>query len=174
MTMDIHKSTTVPQQFNTTIDQWIGFLDRYTIDQLLQQPQPGSWSLGQVYVHIISETKHFLGQVREAAMSFDNEDQTKHPDAEKMFAANSFPDMQLHAPTNANTPQPADKDDLLEELLILRAQANELFELFDLANSNGKTEHPGLSYFTALEWLQFAEMHMRHHLRQKERIDAGA
>ena len=27
----------------------------------------------------------------------------------------------------------------------------------------GKTKHPGLNYFTAKEWLQFAEMHLRHH-----------
>lgn len=35
----------------------------------------------------------------------------------------------------------------------------------------GKTKHPGLDYFSAIEWLQFAEMHLRHHLRQKKRID---
>jgi hypothetical protein len=35
----------------------------------------------------------------------------------------------------------------------------------------GKTKHPGLGYFSAHEWLQFADMHFRHHLRQKKRID---
>jgi hypothetical protein len=35
----------------------------------------------------------------------------------------------------------------------------------------GKTKHPGLNYFTAKEWLQFAGMHLRHHLKQKKRID---
>ena len=34
----------------------------------------------------------------------------------------------------------------------------------------GKTKHPGLNYFNANEWLQFAEMHFRHHLRQNNRI----
>jgi hypothetical protein len=28
-----------------------------------------------------------------------------------------------------------------------------------------------LLFFNAPEWLQFAEMHMRHHFRQKMRID---
>ena len=36
---------------------------------------------------------------------------------------------------------------------------------------NGKAKHPGLNYLNASEWLQFADMHMRHHLRQKKRID---
>jgi hypothetical protein len=35
----------------------------------------------------------------------------------------------------------------------------------------GKTKYPGLNYFTAKEWLQFAGIHLRHHLKQKKRID---
>ncbi|MEJ7682627.1 MAG: hypothetical protein WKG06_33175 [Segetibacter sp.] len=33
----------------------------------------------------------------------------------------------------------------------------------------GKTKHPGLGYFNANEWLQFAEMHFRHHFKTKEK-----
>jgi len=36
---------------------------------------------------------------------------------------------------------------------------------------HGKSKHPGLGFFSASEWFQFAEMHLRHHLKQKERID---
>jgi hypothetical protein len=35
----------------------------------------------------------------------------------------------------------------------------------------GKTKHPGLHYFNADEWLQFADMHFRHHVKQKKKID---
>jgi hypothetical protein len=41
-----------------------------------------------------------------------------------------------------------------------------------LNSGKGKTRHPGLLYFSAPEWLQFAEMHLRHHFLQKQRIDA--
>jgi hypothetical protein len=34
-----------------------------------------------------------------------------------------------------------------------------------------ETQHPGLYHFSANEWYQFAEMHFRHHVRQKKRID---
>lgn len=43
------------QQFNETIDKWIIALDQYTLEMLCQKPQAGSWSLGQVYVHIIDD-----------------------------------------------------------------------------------------------------------------------
>ncbi len=41
------------------------------------------------------------------------------------------------------------------------------------SNSNfyGKSLHPGFRYLAADEWLQLAEMHLRHHFRQKTRID---
>ena len=39
------------------------------------------------------------------------------------------------------------------------------------SKSKGKTKHPGLNYFNANEWLQFAEMHLRHHLKQEKRIE---
>jgi hypothetical protein len=43
----------------------------------------------------------------------------------------------------------------------------------DFSSGRGKAGHPGLGYFSAAEWLQFAEMHLRHHFRQKERLDVA-
>jgi len=43
--------------------------------------------------------------------------------------------------------------------------------LISKSNHKGKTKHPGLNYFSADEWFRFAEMHFRHHERQKKRID---
>jgi hypothetical protein len=48
---------------------------------------------------------------------------------------------------------------------------NTVATLISESQFNGKTKHPGLGYFSAKEWLQFANMHFRHHLRQKKRID---
>jgi len=50
----------------------------------------------------------------------------------------------------------------------------EMEQAAELISSNqpkGKSKHPGLGYFSAEEWLQFAEMHFRHHLTQKKLID---
>jgi len=48
---------------------------------------------------------------------------------------------------------------------------NALAALIPASDFKGKTKHPGLLYFNAGEWLQFATIHLRHHLRQKKRID---
>ena len=159
--------------FNATIQVWMDAIDDYTLEMLRLPPRPDSWSLGQVYRHILDDTEWFVGQMREALVSGENAGEAMHEDAVRMFANNSFPNVQIQGPaTNVFIPQPESKEELRQRLMAIRVAVNGLFEDWDATLAVGKTRHPGLLYFSAGEWLQFAEMHMRHHLRQKERIDA--
>jgi hypothetical protein len=67
--------------------------------------------------------------------------------------------------------RPASKVVLLDQMQRLKAHLNSLENKIVGNHCIGKVRHPGLGYFNALEWLQFADMHMRHHLRQKRRIE---
>lgn len=157
-------------RFNGTIQIWIDAVDDYTPGMLRQPPREGSWSLGQVYMHILDDTEWFVGQMGEALATQDNGDKEMHADAKQMFANNSFPDIQIQGPaTNVFIPQPESGEELKRRLVAIKEKVNGLFG--NGAEGVGKTRHPGLHYFSAGEWLQFAEMHMRHHLRQKARID---
>jgi hypothetical protein len=51
-------------------------------------------------------------------------------------------------------------------------KCNELFVFNSQSSFKGKAKHPGLVYFSAIEWYQFAEMHFRHHFWQKKKPDA--
>ncbi|RPD44179.1 DinB family protein [Paracnuella aquatica] len=152
---------------------WKNALADYNEAMLLQKPALNSWSMGQLYMHLVAETSFYLTQVDACLRSPQNSDQQPTAEGKAMLAANSFPDMRIEGPpTNALVQQPADKaqliagfDDLLKTLQRVNAQA---------ANSLavGKTAHPGLGFLNAAEWAQFAAMHLRHHLRQKARIDS--
>jgi hypothetical protein len=158
----------VLQQFNHTIGHFIKALDNYTLEQICRQPQPGRWSLGQMYRHIIDDTAWFVQQMKACLATTHHINESMHEDAQAMFAANAFPDILIEGPaTNTYIPQPPSKDELLQELLTIQNEVNSL----DFSAPSGKTLHPGLLYFNATEWLQFAEMHIRHHFRQKQRID---
>ena len=39
------------------------------------------------------------------------------------------------------------------------------------ASENSKTAHPGFGFLNTREWFHLIEMHFRHHLRQKKRLD---
>ena len=152
---------------------WKDVLATYNETMLLQKPAANSWSMGQLYMHLVAETSFYLTQVEACLRSPQNSERQPTAEGKAMLAANSFPDVRIEGPpTNALVQQPADKaqviagfDDLLNTLRMVNAQA---------ANSSvsGKTAHPGLGYLTAAEWAQFAAMHLRHHLRQKARIDS--
>lgn len=160
------------EQFNATIDAWIKFLDDYTFEMLTMKPAPDSWSLGQVYVHILADTPYHIGQMKAALATDADSNGEMHENAKWMFANNMFPDMKIEGTsTNDNTPQPSSKEELLRQLIAIRADVNVVFRSNDFSKSKGKSRHPGLHFFSATEWLQFTEMHMRHHLRQKKRID---
>jgi hypothetical protein len=158
--------------FNDTITEWISFLNDYTLEQLHQQPGSGGWSLGQVYTHIIDDTRYQVAQMKIALSTGEHAAEAMHPDAASMFDNNSFPGMQIQGPaTNEVIPQPASKQALMLSLVQIRNEVNEAWAAMDPAFAGGKSLHPGLGFFSASEWLQFMEMHLRHHFRQKKRID---
>jgi hypothetical protein len=161
------------RQFNETLEQWNLWLDDYSFATLRRKPRPGAWSLGQLYLHLLQSTEHFIRQAKIAAATDEHRDETMHPNARRMFDNNSFPDQLLEGPDNDdNVPQPQSKEELVTRLTRIRDDINSGSIASALSGPGGKTRHPGLLFFSAHEWLQFAEMHLRHHYRQRQRIEA--
>jgi DinB superfamily len=160
------------KEFDQTIDEWIKELERYSFTQLSAKPSSTSWSLGQLYMHLIQATHFFVKQIQISTSNNDNINEEAFAVAKTMFRNNDFPDAILEGPpSNAATPQPVSKEQLIKELTHLKDEINKAEDLILKSQFKGKTKHFGLGYFTASEWLQFAEMHFRHHLRQKKRLD---
>ena len=154
------------------IDYWIGELEEYDFNQLCAKPAPSRWSLGQVYVHLIRATGNHLAQAEICLSTNDNAAETMSPNGVALFRNNGFPDQFIEGPpSNANTTQPESKEGLMRDLLLLKQKISQVEMLASSSTFTGKTKHPGLLYFNGKEWLQFAEMHFRHHQRQKKRID---
>lgn len=160
-------------QFNTTIDYWISSLNRYDLELLKTQPSTDSWSMGQLYKHLIDETGFFLEQAELCLKIGDNSNGEMTEEAQLMFAKNSFPDKKIKGDQQvaANLPQPSTKEELRSGMMNLRVKGNTLWQKVERSSDKGKTKHPGLGYFNARQWLQYAEMHMRHHFSQKQRIE---
>jgi hypothetical protein len=162
----------VTDDFNRTLDSWIQELEKYNFSQLCAKPSPSSWSLGQVFMHLIENTNYYMEQIRICVSSNDHENEEVSTHGKQMLFNNEFPDEIIEGPPeNSRTLQPASKEELMRSLLKLKGEVRALEGLILQSTCRGKTKHPGLNYFSAKEWLQFADMHFRHHLRQKKRID---
>jgi hypothetical protein len=171
-TMNKKDTSVLIEDFKHTTDIWLQALAQYNFVQLCTKPSPGSWSLGQVYMHLLETTNYFIKQVIICSSTNNHAAEAATDAARIMFLHNSFPDKLLDGPpTNALTPQPANKEQLTRGLMNLKDEIRNVEMLISNSLFKGKTKHPGLGYFNAYEWLQFAEMHFRHHLRQKKRIE---
>ncbi|MGG7664576.1 DinB family protein [Dyadobacter sp. BHUBP1] len=161
------------KDYHHTIDIWLRSLEPYDIARLLAQPGPGAWSLGQVYMHILDETEFYFSQIKVCLASNDHAMEDCTSEAKAMLRNNAFPDAILEGPpSNAFVRQPASKQSLIDRLLQLKTIVAETDLLIAQSLFHGKAKHPGLHYLCAEEWFQFSEMHFRHHLRQKARIES--
>jgi DinB superfamily len=161
------------EHFNEIFKIWIDDLHLYNYDQLTSKPNPEYWSIGQLYMHIINETRYFFDQSRICMSNNDNENEAATAEAKTMFRNNAFPDERIQGdPSHVNLPQPVSKEQLKSDLIDLKVEMNRLVPMISERSHTGKTQHPGLNYFCASEWIQFAEMHFRHHEIQKQRINA--
>ena len=99
------------KDFDNTIDVWINELKKYNFNQLCIKPSQNSWSLGQVYIHLIAQTNFYLEQITICLSNNANIQEEKSSNAKIIFENNDFPDEVIEGPpSNSNTPQPNNKD----------------------------------------------------------------
>lgn len=163
----------ITEELEKSISVWIAALDDYTIDKLLLKPDPESWSMGQVFMHLIEETRYYMGEIETCLLNGENANGEMIDEAKQTFANNEFPNVRVIGDPliAAQVPQPVSISQLKTDWQSLKHDILQLAKRATASGSKGKTRHPGLGYFSALEWLQYAEMHLRHHLRQKKRLD---
>lgn len=162
-------------ELENTIDTWIDALRKYDIAVLQTRPDQHSWSLGQVYLHILEDTGFYIEQAERCLCHSENQSAKMTGFAASLFSNNGFPDEKIEGDPGAGKSvlQPADKAELCKQMVHLKTRLTSLWKRISEISDSGKTKHPGLGYFNAREWLEFAEMHMRHHQRQKRRIEVA-
>ena len=164
------------QKIVQLLESWEKQLSNYSMDELLKKSDANSWSMGQVYIHLINATLDFqLLQVR--ACQSSNENQSKRKNFKGFISFNvlgKFPPIKIKvAASESYTPkQPESVAQILEGFADIKKEVRRTLESFSDKSCNGKIEHPGLSFLNASEWFKLIEMHIRHHLAQKKRIDS--
>lgn len=160
------------EDFHRTVDIWLTQLERYSFAEICAKPSLKSWSLGQVIMHLVAETNFYLEQINICISSNENSHEEATINAKMLFSKNALPDQIIEGPaSNLLVSQAESKSQLQHSLRDLKDAFDEVSVQMLKSSFHGKSKHPGLGFFSASEWFQFAEMHLRHHLKQKERID---
>ena len=157
------------------IDLWEKELKNYDLETLIKKPTDESWSLGQVYTHLISATLGYHSTQLETCLA-STENASKRKNFKGFMVYNvlhSFPKIKIKVPaSNAYTPkQPDSKEEIINGLYSVRKKIKISLALLEARGKQGKAPHPAFSYLNAGEWYKMVEMHFKHHLRQKADID---
>lgn len=160
--------------FNRTIDIWIEELAKFNLHDLLRRPDEKSWSLGQLYQHILEETKWYFSQIEDSLIDKDNVCFETSEAAKILFERGAFEDRKFQGDPliSEKVKQPKSLAQLLRDFGLLKIEANNIWNRMEDTKEVGKSQHPGIGYLNCFEWLNYAEMHMRHHLKQKAGIES--
>ncbi|TJY41990.1 DinB family protein [Cohnella pontilimi] len=155
------------------IDDYKSQLMRYSIDQLRYISEPGVWSLGQMYDHMILTALDYLDQVQSCASAKVEQRLGKTEAGDQLFKAGSFPPIKIKLPDGPeNSPSNSETvDDLMRGLDSVLKRMSEWEGKVDAVTPNYKVRHDGFGWLTAREWFDLVGMHFRHHLRQKSELE---
>lgn len=154
---------------------WLKELGNYSEEQFAKKPAEGSWSVGQVYTHLIMANDHFF--IKNAAQCLNGEGEHKKGGKSKwgrlLFAINGFPPIKFKKPGGAETEprQPENIEYIRRKLQVSIETMTQLSPKLAGYDPMQKVKHPAFGYLNAKEWFQMNLMHFRHHLRQKKKLD---
>jgi hypothetical protein len=166
----------VYKKFLDTAKYYLKELDFYGKNQFKYKPTEKDWSIGQLYDHLINGTyEYHLKQIENCLQKEGGSENGKKKFKGKiLFFLKSFPNMRITGvPATVYTPaQPESPMKAKDELYRFIKVMNQVSKDIDAAGQlNYKVSHPSLGMMTAEEWYMLIEMHFRHHLKQKNRLD---
>ena len=166
----------VYKKFLNTAKYYLKELDYYGKNQFKNKPSEKEWSIGQLYDHLINGTyAYHLKQIENCLhQKGGSETGEKKFKGKMLFFLKSFPNIRikgistaLYEPEQPDSPVKV-KDDLYKFIKAMHQAAKNIDAL---SPSKYKVLHPSLGMLTAEEWYMLIEMHFRHHLKQKSRLD---
>ncbi len=162
-------------QYNDTAETWLKDLDRYSDEEFARTPSESEWSIGQVYAHIVEGTKRFHLRMVEmcASGAAERTDEEMNERGRGVFEADAFPPIRIAVPPSPQyTPVQPTIEAMRRGFLELNAMMQAAAPRAATADPAVKMPHPSFGPLNAQEWYRLIPIHLRHHLLQKERLEA--
>jgi len=171
--MDLNK---ILERYKNTARLFISEAAKYSGQEFAQSPGADEWSLAQVYHHIATVTDQCLAYALQCAEGkAKNKPVAIGPAIFSMMG--SFPPVKIKVKKipggvkHIYMPQNITKEQAVKGLEESIEKMEKARPAIQKASKSQRIEHWAGGWFNAAQWYHSAEMHIRHHLRQKKRID---
>ena len=151
-------------------------IEKYTEENFLYKKNEESWSLGQMYEHLVVSSEFFIRQaegcLREEKGDFEG---SKTEIGEKMFTLGGFPPIKIKPPEQYKAAIEVVAKDMETYPTIFAAFIERLPKIQAAIEQNPTTykrKHAMFGMLTAAEWIWCLETHLRHHFRQQNELES--
>ncbi len=170
------KSKEILESYIQNVNKWTIEIDKYTDSEYYKKFGSKKWSISEIMSHLIAtanicaqksiDCSNNLGEKRKAGIKT------------MMFSMmDSFPPIRIEIkeiPVGLESmynPEELSKDDAKKGLNATIELMKKAESMLKQADENIRIKHWAAGDFNAFQWFKSVEMHLRHHFRQKERID---
>lgn len=163
-------------QFENHTHIWIKALSEYSDSEFIMKPSANEWSMSQVYNHIILVSK---ACIERSKLCMEGKGELGHSGfGPALFCfMGSFPPIRLKIKEipfgleSIYNPIEISKQSAESELILVLNEMKAVSERLVISDSNMRLKHWAGGWFNANQWFHSAEMHLKHHFRQKKRLD---
>ncbi len=176
MNIEKLKSKQIIETYIQSVDKWIDVIEKYSEEEYYWKPDSKQWSISEIVSHLIAtanictqksiDCSNALGGKRKAGIKT------------KLFSMmDSFPPIRIEIKEipegleSMYNPRELSKEDAKKGLIATIDLMKKAESMLSSADENTRIEHWAAGDFNAFQWFKSIEMHIRHHFRQKERID---
>ncbi|KLT64073.1 DinB family protein [Pedobacter sp. BMA] len=147
-------------------------LSSYPEDIFQLTPPIDGWSYSEVYSHIFDSSLLSLIAL-ENCIKGKGEDKPTHFAVKVILFFGAFPPAQKYKVPKRliDRVKKISKTEALDFILEFEKALEHAYPNVSKANKHIKTPHPRLGYLNAKQWFRFIEIHLKHHLKQLNRIE---
>lgn len=154
------------------IDAYKSKLFAYSDDIFQTLPPIKGWSYSEVYSHIFDSSLLSMVALKNCTTG-KGEEQSTHFAVKLILFFGSFPPTKRYKVPKrlADRVKKISKIEAIDFILEFEKALEVVYPLIAKSNPKLKTKHPRLGYLNAKQWLRFTEIHLKHHLKQLDRIE---
>ncbi|TAE76331.1 MAG: DinB family protein [Bacteroidetes bacterium] len=161
-------------QIEKSLDSYVKNLDNYSDNQFYFKSSPEIWSLGQMYAHLVSSHSFFIYHINNCLQKRKGQEGgEKNEFGTKILIKNSFPPIKISIPDAWKGEEPIAKtiQEYKDIFPTMKNNMKNILENIKNDDQSYKTLHVAAGWLSAVEWLQVADMHLRHHFRQRDELE---
>jgi len=164
-------------RFNEKANEWLVDLRLIDEDLIQIKPTEKSWSLAEVYDHVMRVARSYqIPNLKKSVTVSAERKKNKNKWGVAIFNFGYRKDVHMKMEkfpkplVEAFTPTKRDKNELVKDFLSFINEVNELQEILEESRKENKQYHPMFGDINTKEWFSLIELHIWQHDKQRAKI----